>query len=335
VGYDVRDIQLSTAECKFEKQSRQYMQIGSSFEHIRGLAAFVKVVEMGSFRRAAQALELSPSIVSHYVATLESRLGVSLLHRSTRAIAVTPKGDELYAACSASLSDMFKMLDATAAESGDAVGTLRISMPVGLVYSPLQFDLAGFARAHPAIALCVHYSDMRHTLVDEGYDLILRINRPDSSALKARKLFRLRESLVASPDYIANHPTPVHPRNLATWDWLYLESRPRMTEFRHPRHGVDQVWGPDRLQTDSIVGLYEFARIGMGLAVVPDFLMRSDLDSGRVVEVLPEWRPPATEVYALWPRSAPSAGLTARLISYLTSAATTFDARFAAEPRQP
>ena len=297
------------------------------FEELRGLTAFSKVVETGSFRAAASALRLSPSLVSSYVGWLEQHLGTALLHRSTRAIAVTPKGEALYAASSSSIAGMLALLDSTAAAADAGAGELRVSLPVGLAFSPFQDDLAVFARQYPGLRLSVHYSDAS---VDQGYDLILRISRPDRSGFKVRRLCALRRCLVASPDYLADRAPPAHPRDLSDWDWLYLHPRPRYAELRHSSLGVQRVWGPERMHLDSVVALQRFARLGMGLAVVPYFLAAEDLDAGTVVDALPGWQPLPSEVFAFWPRSAPRTGLASRLVAHLARTAEMFDQRVAA-----
>jgi DNA-binding transcriptional LysR family regulator len=294
------------------------------FEELRALTAFSKVVETGSFRAAASALQLSPSLVSSYVAWLERHLGTTLVHRSTRAIAVTPRGTTLYGSSSGSIADMLALLHSTAADADLGAGELRVSLPVGLAFSPFQAALATFALQYPGIKLSVHYSDAS---ADRGFDLVLCIGRPDGSAFKVRRLCALRRRLVASPDYLADREPPNHPRDLAHFDWLYLHPRARFAELRHRTLGVERVWGSERMHLDSVVALQRFACLGMGLAVVPHFLTAEDLEAGRVADVLPGWQPTSSEVFAFWPRSAPRAGLASRLVSHLAQTAEDFEQR--------
>jgi DNA-binding transcriptional LysR family regulator len=286
-------------------------------DQLRALGVFVKVVETGTFRAAAQALKLSPSVVSHHVSALEGRLGIALLYRSTRKLALTPEGERLFEMASKMVTSAETALAALDLNCQVHRGTIRLTVPIALATGPLTENLAKFASLFPQIRLVLHFTDTRKDLIEDGYDLNIRMGWPEQSSLEMQKLFEVPRRLVASPDYVKSHKRPARPADLANWKWIHFEPRPRSVELSHPKLGIEKVWGTDQITVDASPAMFHLAICGAGLATLPDFMVGEAISAGRLTEVLPQWALPSPGVYAVWPRNAPRTGLTLKLVKYL------------------
>ncbi len=271
-------------------------------DRLQQMQTFVAVVEHGSFAAAADALDASRPAVSRHVAELERRLGVRLLHRTTRRLSLTGEGEVFYARCKALLDEMDEAEAEATARSGQAVGQLRINAPVTFGILHLAPLWAAFSAAHPQVTLDVTLADRVVDLVEEGYDLAVRIARLPSSTLISRRLSSTRLRLCASPQYLARAGTPVHPSDLAQHAvWAY-------SHFA----GGDQ-WpfeGPEGLVSARIRPLgrsnngdtcVAAALQHQGIVLQPGFLVGPHLAAGRLVEVLPAWRSVELGIYAVYP----------------------------------
>ena len=178
---------------------------------LRALAIFAKVVETGSFRSAANALKLSPSVVSHHVAQLEERLGVTLLYRSTRRISLTHEGEKLFASAEAMLSAAETGLNSITHNATEPSGKLNLTVPVLLTSSALVKDIAAFAKGLPKVAFSFNFTDVQQDVIREGIDFAIRIGDLKDSALKSKRLFDMKRKLVVAPAYMAEHNAPRRP----------------------------------------------------------------------------------------------------------------------------
>lgn len=291
-------------------------------DQFRSLAVFATVAKLGSFRAAARALSLSPSVVSHHVSTLERRLALPLLYRSTRRIALTPDGEKLLSFAHDMVSAATRGLDALTGRGESAQGPLRLTAPAFLADTALCSDLAAFASAHPQVNLIVSFSDAPRDLLRDGFDLALRIGRLADSTHKTRNLARMRRLLVASPRYMRLHPCPHTPHDLKTWDFIHLSSRPPELVLTLPskKKTASLTFSP-KISVDSGAAIRRLVLAGLGIATLPDVLIAADVARGQLVEVLPGWQPPILGVYAVWPSSAQRAGLTQRFIDFIASRA--------------
>ncbi|HXE47302.1 MAG TPA: LysR family transcriptional regulator, partial [Ramlibacter sp.] len=165
------------------------------------MLAFTSVVEAGSFVRASDSLAMSKAAVSRQIADLETRLGVRLLHRTTRKLSLTQEGEVFYARCRELLGGLEEAEAEVTARSGQAVGTLKVSAPVSFGLLHLASLWAGFMAAHPDVSLDVTLSDRIVDLVEEGFDVAVRIARLPSSSLVSRQLSSTRMVLCATPRY--------------------------------------------------------------------------------------------------------------------------------------
>ncbi|MFE3838021.1 LysR family transcriptional regulator [Pseudogemmobacter sonorensis] len=276
---------------------------------------FVAVMETGSFAAAAARRRISSGQASKLVSRLEAELGVQLLKRTTRALAPTEVGQAYYLRVKDLLSG-FDELDASVRNvAGIPAGRLRLTAPDTFGTTQLVPVLADFARAWPQIELDVSFADRTVNLVDEGFDLALRIGPPPDSSLVARRLCPARILLVATPAYLAARGTPLALEDLAAHD-LIID-----TNFRDPGqwHFAGGVQRPvsGRLRLANAEACLTAALGGLGITRVPSFVAGPLLRMGEVVQVLPEHEPPPYPVHALYPPSRHLAGKVRALVDYL------------------
>ena len=283
---------------------------------LRALAVFAKVADLGSFRAAARALSLSPSVVSHHVSELEARLEAPLLYRSTRRLALTPDGEKLVVAARQMVEAAERGLDAVRGSTAAATGALRVTCPAFFAETDFCAGIAAFSTSHPGVELAITFTDAPRDLLRDGLDLAFRIGRLADSTHKTRKLADMHRILVASPRYLAQRRRARVPRDLQGAASIQLSSRPgayALVSTGGTRRPATVTLAPAVL-VDSASAMRELARAGAGIASLPEVLVRDDLARGRLVDVLPGWRPASVAVHAVWPNNAQRPGLTLRFL---------------------
>jgi len=286
-------------------------------DELRALAIFAKVVEAGSFRSAANALKLSPSVVSHHVAQLEERLGVALLYRSTRRLSLTHEGEKLFMSAEAMLSAAENGLNSLAYRATEPTGKLNLTVPAMLTRSPLINDIAEFAKTFPKIALSINFSDIQQDLIREGIDLAIRIGDLKDSALKSKRLFNMTRKVVVSPTLMNEYKSPRLPQELLEWDWIGLKMRPNTKTLVNQQGKTFLINFEPRIIVDSMDAVCQLAIAGLGLATPPAFFVEEDIQRGRLVEPLPEWQAESLPVFAVWPPNTSKESLTFRFMAFL------------------
>lgn len=266
------------------------------------MRAFACVVEAGSFVRAADVLNLSKTVVSRLVADLEERIGVRLLHRTTRRLSMTQEGEVFYDRCRDLLAGVQEAEAEITAHAGEAIGQLRINVPVTFGIMHLAPLWPVFMQRHPKVMLDVTLSDRTVDLVEEGYDLAVRIARLPSSSLVSRELTSTRLVLCASPEYLARHGSPQHPSELAQHAVMAytLTAMGDVWPFEGPG-GAVQVKVQPRMLTNSGDTCCAAALAHQGLVLQPTFMVGTHLKAGTLVEVMPQFRSLDLGVYAVYP----------------------------------
>jgi len=285
-------------------------------DNLRAMVVFAKTVETGSFRAAATAMKLSPSVISHHVSQLEERLGVALLYRSTRRLSLTQDGIALFEHAKLMLAAAESGLNAIAHRSDEPTGTLSITLPAFLARSPLVEGMAEFVKAYPKVRLAMDFSDVKQDLIRDSIDLAIRIGPLQDSGLKSRKLFDIKRRLVISPDAMGKQDPRV-PEDLCDWPWIGLRMRPNHRTLSNANGETRQISFEPRVVVNSLDAVCQLAVAGLGLATPPSFLVEEDLQLGRLVEPLPGWHISSLGAYAVWPSNAARESLTYRLIQFL------------------
>lgn len=270
-------------------------------DRFKEMQAFAAVADAGSFVRAAESLQVSKTAVSRLIGDLEARLGVRLLHRTTRRLSLTAEGELFHARCKALTADVEEAEAEVTARAGEAVGLLRLNVPVSFGLMHLAPLWPAFLQQHPKVTLDVTLADRIIDLVDEGYDLAVRIAQLPASSLVSRKIASTRLVLCASPDYLRRHGEPSHPADIA-----------RHTVFTYTLLATGDTWnfeGPDgpvevkvtpRLRSNNGDTCCAAALQHQGIVLQPSFMVSHHLRAGALVEVLPQYRSLELGVYAVY-----------------------------------
>ncbi|MCX7279340.1 MAG: LysR family transcriptional regulator [Burkholderiales bacterium] len=266
------------------------------------MQTLVAVVDAGSFVKAADSLGLSKAAVSRYVADLEARLGVRLLQRTTRRLSLTEAGQVFYARSKELLAGVDEAEAELTSRSGAASGLLRINAPVtfGILHLAPLWGL--FRSQYPDVALDLTLADRMVDLVEEGYDMAIRIATLPSSTLVSKRLASTRMVLCASPAYLAAHGTPLHPRELAghaVIAYTYWAAKDEW-HFDGPEGTVSVTTRPC-IHANNGDTCRAAALAHQGIILQPSFLVGEDLAAGRLVELLPAYRSLEMGIYAVYP----------------------------------
>ena len=296
-------------------------------DRFTALATFVCVADTGSISGAAERLEVAKSAVSRRLRDLETHLGVELLHRTTRHLALTPSGEAFYHRARRLLADLDEAEEAVTREHGELTGTLRVAAPLSFGLMHLQPAVAAFMTMHPGVEFDLDLDDRESDLVGEGFDLGLRLAQLPDSTLIARKLAPIRNVAVASPDYLARRGTPTHPADLADHDCLVYSNVPesRVWGYHDARGRWQSVRGRRRLRVNNGDFLREAAIAGAGVAIEPTFIVHRAVADGRLVPILTDVAWPEIGAYAVYPQTR---HLSARVRAFIDFLAE----RFAGDP---
>ena len=282
------------------------------------MQSFRAVVDAGSFVGAAEALGASKAAVSRHVAHLEARLGVRLLHRTTRRLSLTEEGQVFYERSKELLADVAEAELEVSARSGAASGLLRVNAPVSFGVLHLAPLWGLFHTRHPRVTLDVTLVDRVVDLVEEGYDMAIRIAMLPSSTLISKRLASTRVVLCASPGYLQARGTPHHPGELsehAVISYSYLATKDEW-HFEGPQGPVSVRTNPF-MRTNSGDTCRAAALAHQGIVLQPSFLIGQDLAAGTLVELMPQYRSVELGIYAVYPTRRHVAPKVRALIDFL------------------
>jgi DNA-binding transcriptional LysR family regulator len=276
-----------------------------SLPDFEGWAIFAKVAELGSFGRAAAAIGVAPGTVSKAISRLENQLGSPLFHRTSRRVTLTEVGRGSLEGARRLLAEA-EALEAEASEESAAPrGLVRVTAPLSFSLAYLGEALSEFLQSHPEITVDLNLSDAQVDIVEQGFDLALRIASLEDSSLRARRLCPVALRLVGSPAYFSKWGRPAHPRDLASHKALiYTNTKnPGVWTFEHADEGPVRVIVPAVLKADNADILEPLLARGLGLALLPDFLVWRQIAEGRLEVALPDWTAPASALHLVTPPS--------------------------------
>ncbi|MFV8835684.1 LysR family transcriptional regulator [Aquisalimonas sp. APHAB1-3] len=273
---------------------------------LNDLYFFVQVVDHGGFAPAGRALGTPKSRLSRRVALLEERLGIRLIHRTTRQFTVTPIGETYYRHCKAMLVEAEAAEEAVETTRSEPRGTVRVSCPVALLQSNVGDMLTDFMLRYPLVNVALDATNRRVDVVGEGIDVAIRVRPPplEDSELILRVLADRGQCLLASPELVEQQGgQPSAPNDLAAWPTLGLGAP--QEDFTWNLFGPEDkpafVPHAPRLVTTDMSALRKAAVAGIGVVQLPRMMVRPDLDAGRLVPVLPTWAPRREIVHAVFP----------------------------------
>ncbi|HEU4371856.1 MAG TPA: LysR family transcriptional regulator [Telluria sp.] len=263
---------------------------------------YVAVVDGGSFAAAADKLEISRAMVSKQIQKLEEHLGTRLMNRTTRRLSLTETGREFYERSTQIMGDVEEAEQIAGQMTRMPQGVLRVTIPLSYGQHRLGTVIGDYTQAFPQVQLDISLSDRKVDLVDEGFDLAIRIGALPQSDLIARKLGAVRSVACAAPAYLARHGAPQTPADLAGHACLSYTLTGTGADWR--LEGPDglvsvPISGPIRADNGDIIRLAALG--GAGIAFQPYFIVGADIEAGRLVRVLPDWQSPELGVYAVYP----------------------------------
>lgn len=266
------------------------------------MRAFIDVVDSEGFSAAARKNGRSKALLSKYVRELEDELGALLINRTTRQFSLTEAGHTYFRRASEIVRDIDCLADSVRDSAGDARGRVRLSAPRSFADAEIGQSMIDFMKAYPEISLDVSLDDRFVDLVEEGFDLAIRITRMEDSALIARKLATFDLVLCASPDFLARKGTPAHPSDLAKLPCIVDTNARSRNAWRFEEDGrpvTVNVSGP--LEANSPLTALRAAEAGLGVAMLPDFNAREAIAAGRLVPLFQAFIPGDRGIYAVYP----------------------------------
>tara|TARA_R110002094_G_scaffold54999_2_gene66096 strand:+ start:842 stop:1741 length:900 start_codon:yes stop_codon:yes gene_type:complete len=270
-------------------------------DRIDAMRAFVTVVNEGAFTRAANELDMSPQLVSKYVSQLEQHLGVRLLNRTTRQIHLTEAGTSYHQRAQQVLHDIDDMESQIGDLQTEARGLLRISAPVSFAIRHMAPLLSEFQKTHPGVGIDLQLNDRKVDVIEEGFDVVLRIGHLKSSSLIAKRIAPIRMVVCASPAYLKQNGTPQHLEDLQGHRYLrysYIEldaSQPLHRWLQN--NGQNDSNGMTSNNGDVLV---EAAIAGAGIALQPTFISGPAIKEGKLQVILQEYEPETMGLYAVY-----------------------------------
>ncbi len=272
-------------------------------QDLNDLHYFVRVVDHGGFAAAARAIGIQKSKLSRRILQLEERLGVRLLNRSSRRFSVTEIGREYYDRCVAMLVEAEAAEQVVAETRAEPRGVIKLSCPVALVSSPFGALIARFMVENPAVEIHLESTNRRVDVIAEGFDVAIRVRFPplEPTDLVMRRLDESTQCLVASPALIlAPLKSPADLNGLPSLD-LGPPRRDHQWQLESVDGQTAAVPHHPRLATDDMAALRQAAIAGVGVVQLPTLMIWQDIDAGRLVHMLPDWRPRAGIVHAVFP----------------------------------
>lgn len=272
-------------------------------ENLTDIAIFCRVVDTGSFTTAAEQLGLSRAVVSKYVTRLEARLGARLLNRTTRRLSLTEAGSTLYEGSSGALSRIEEVEVEISQLQSEPRGLLKVSAPMSFGIQHLAPALPEFLERHTGIAVEMRMDDRIVDVVEEGFDLAIRIAALKESTLVARKLAPCRLIVCASPAYLERRGTPLTPEDLRAHNciiYTYI-ARPNIWRFTSPEGIEVSVAVRGNLRVNNGIVERDAALTGLGIALIPSFQVGDVIRDGRLRQLLSGYRAQDVSVYAVYP----------------------------------
>ncbi|MGP5211660.1 LysR family transcriptional regulator [Psychrobacter alimentarius] len=270
-------------------------------DRIDAMRAFVSVVTEGSFSNAATAMQLSPQLVSKYVSKLEERLEIRLLNRTTRKVSLTEAGTHYFQHAQQILLSIDDMESKLGGFQQKPKGTLRISAPVSFALKHMAQLITDFQTLYPSVNVDLQLTDRKVDIVEEGFDVALRIGQLKSSSLIAKLVAPIRVILCASPDYLNKHGIPRDPEDLKNHRYLHYSYMERNSkEEIYQGLSIESSQRDGGLSSNNGDLLVNAAIAGAGLALQPTFIASEAIVDGKLVIVLPEYEPETLGLYAVY-----------------------------------
>lgn len=271
---------------------------------IDGMRAFAAVASSGSFTRAAERLGVSMKLVSKYVRQLENRLGVQLLNRTTRSVHLTDVGQAYFERCLALLDEFDDIESAVQDRQARPQGRIRMTAPTGFGEHDLSLALAAFLRQQPDIRIDLELTNRNVSLVEEGFDLAIRIGALADSSLIARRLAPMRAVICAAPEYLEQNGRPQHPGELAEHDCLIDTNFKVGSNWPFLIDGeILSVKVSGRFYVNTPRATCSMALAGVGITLCPYYIVGAEIEADRLEVLFADYEALDFAIYALYPHN--------------------------------
>lgn len=256
--------------------------------NLDGIDIFVKVVQAGSFTSAAKQLNMPITTVSGKVAALEKRLGITLLHRTTRKLNLTDSGEVFFKHCEKALDEIKAGESELSQSKSEIEGVLKITASLDVSQTLLPPILRDYLKRYPKVKIELIVTNRQVDLISEGIDLALRVGKLKDSTLMAKKFMEAQACLWASPTYIKKHGSPQHPKQLAEHTFIEFSRTPKKIRLTK-NQSVVEVETSGQIIVDDMSTLKSFVLAGDGIGTIPNFICESEEKNGQLVRILPSW----------------------------------------------
>ena len=271
---------------------------------LEDMAMFVRIVEAGSITKAADQLNIAKSAVSRRLKDLESRLGSQLISRTTRHSNLTEAGEHYYRRACSILNDVDALNEQTSGAPTQIEGTLKMTAPLSFGLMHLNDVIDEYANQHPELKFELDFSDRHTDLIEEGFELAIRIRELQDSSYQAKRLALIRYALCASPEYLKKMGTPKTLGDLKNHKFLqYGMSKSTTIELRDEQGKKHQLAVSGKIKANNGDFLREMAVKGHGIAFLPTFITYQTLVSGALVPILQQYQLPTLNAYAVYPKN--------------------------------
>ncbi len=285
------------------------------------IRAFIDVVEAEGFSAAARKTGRSKALLSKYVRELEDELGALLLNRTTRQFSLTEAGHTYYRTAADILKEIDNLADLVRENNADLKGKLRITVPRTFVDADVGQSLIDFAMANPDLALEIVAEDRFVDMIEEGFDLAIRVTKLDDSGLIARKLSDFRIYACAAPSFVLKYGPFIHPQELSRVPFI-IDTNSRShnsVRFMDTDGSTISVAVSGPIEVNSPQATVRAARAGLGVAMVPDFIVRPYIESGELVSLFDDFLPRDRGIYAVYPHRRYLPAKVRAFVDYLTN----------------
>ncbi|NQZ89259.1 MAG: LysR family transcriptional regulator [Colwellia sp.] len=269
-----------------------------------GISVFVQVVQSKSFVNAAEKMNHSTSYISKEVSKLETRLGVRLLHRTTRTLSLTSEGEVYYQQCQQIIEDALQVESSLSGRQQTPQGRLKLSCPVGIGVSRIRPILAEFLAKYPKITLDIDLNDHKVDLVADGFDIVIRAAvQLEDSSLISRRFMNSTSLTLASPEYLKNHGTPMQPEDLVHHQMISYRNlkTPETWQYTTKSGHKTQTHVTSRVSCNNSEMMISLCLAGQGIIRMPLFNLREEVESGKLIPLFEDLMPINIGVYLVYP----------------------------------
>ncbi len=289
------------------------------YRYAQSLIAFVAVGETGAFVKAAKRLGVAPSVISHHIARLEDELGEVLVHRTTRKLTLSENGRNLFEAAKQGLDGIELALEQIETGSDHVAGALRIALPAFVPDPALESKVMEFVARHPNVALTLDYSDQIKDLVEERYDLAIRIGDLPDSSMTRKKIGSVQHMLVATPEFLLRHGPVSVPKDLEPLPFVSMGPVGDVFSLTRKQDVQEITLNVSQLSVQSILAAKAGTLAGVGFGNLPVSLISEELSIGRLQRILPEWSLPKLTIQAVWTGTSRRQSLARRFVEFLSN----------------